>query len=181
VLVDDELAEVVTPSLTGEEIEWIRGAFFATQFICTQVHDLVIRTRQWAPVLVNVLSAVRDAMHNKRHKFMKYVFDGKGAYLKEHTTVYDISGLFEKGEYKDADALFVAVKRATVKKQAIPTDQRYATFMSFTQDFTRLLDLSNEIAVAHRFKVPSKFACYVSVILHRLQTQTQLIEPCNAH
>jgi hypothetical protein len=55
-------------------------------------------------------------MHNKRHKFLKYVFDGKGAYLQEHTTVYDISGLFEKGEYKDADALFVAVKRATVKK-----------------------------------------------------------------
>ena len=54
-------------------------------------------------------------MHNKRHKFLKYLFDGKGAYLIEHTTVYDISGLFDVNEYKDANNLRIAVKRATVR------------------------------------------------------------------
>jgi hypothetical protein len=54
-------------------------------------------------------------MHNKRHKFLRYLFEGKGAYLPDTVTVYDISGLFEAGEYKDADSLRVSAQRATVK------------------------------------------------------------------
>jgi hypothetical protein len=52
-------------------------------------------------------------MHARRHKFLRYLFDGKGAYLKDDVTVYDVSGLFDKEEYKDADALFVSAQRAT--------------------------------------------------------------------
>jgi hypothetical protein len=70
-------------------------------------------------------------MHARRHKFLRYLFDGKGAYLKDDVTVYDVSGLFDLGEYKDADALFVSAQRATLKRARIPTDQRYTSFMAF--------------------------------------------------
>jgi hypothetical protein len=81
-------------------------------------------------------------MHTKRHKFLRYLFDGKGAYLKDDVTVYDISGLFDSDEYKDANALLVSVQRATVKRQVVPTEQRHSSFMAFISDLSRLIDLA---------------------------------------
>lgn len=134
-IIDDALTEVVVPYLTEEEIEWIRGIFLSTQALCLRVHALIMQLKCWAPVLTTTLDLVRQVTHDKKHKLLRYIFDGKGAYLKEHTTVYNISGIFEPAEYEDANGLFVGLRRATVKKQVKPTDYRYDAFVIFVQDF----------------------------------------------
>ena len=120
-------------------------------------------------------------MHTKRHKFLRYLFDGKGAYLKDEVTVYDISGLFDREEYKDADALLVSAQRATVKHALIPTDQRYVSFMAFMQDFTRLIDLVQDVVAAHRLVSAERLTNFVPAVFHRFEADIRLIELCNAY
>jgi hypothetical protein len=145
----NELETVVVPVLDVDEISQIRSVFLSTQAACVRIREIRSNLKQCAPVVLSTLKYVRQVMHTKRHKFLMYLFDGKGAYLKDDVTIYDISGLFEPEEYHHADSLLVSTQRATVKHAAISTEQRYPGFMAFTQDFDRLIDLAWDVVTAH--------------------------------
>jgi len=73
------------------------------------------------PVHKAVLRKMRDQIYNAKHKLFRYIFDGKGSYGQNTSTLYNLSGIFEEYEHKDANWFFLSLKNATVaRKQKIP-------------------------------------------------------------
>jgi hypothetical protein len=66
------------------------------------------------PALKAKLLRMRNSLKNAKHKFFRYVFNGKGACGPDQSTVYDISNIFDKDEHRYAEHFFLSLKRAIV-------------------------------------------------------------------
>lgn len=66
------------------------------------------------PILKSKLQMMKQILNNAKHKFFRYVFNGKGAWDPKVSSVYDISNLFDENEHRYAEFFFLSLKRATV-------------------------------------------------------------------
>lgn len=113
--------QAVVPELSEDERHWIREAILQSQAVQDKVVRLCDGHLKGMPVRKAVLHKIRDTIYNGKHKLFRYIFDGKGAYRQNQSTVYNLCDLLDEEEYKNANHLFISLKRATVSgKQKIP-------------------------------------------------------------
>ena len=113
---DSENRQAVALDLSTEEVLWVREATLKAQGIQDQVNLLSNGMLKDKPVLKAQLHRMRDSLYNAKHKLLRYIFDGKGAYGQDQSTTYNLCGLFDESEHKDANWFFITLKRATVAR-----------------------------------------------------------------